>query len=96
MALRGRHWVAAWLLAFLAVAWIVIARQTAAIRAARDLAALREERATLSGHGADLERRIRTAESRAVLLRRALVRLGLRLPADTEIILLPVPGGAPR
>jgi hypothetical protein len=91
MALKGRHWAAVWLLAFLAVAWIVIARQTSAIRAARDLAALREEHANLAGHGADLERRIRAATSRAVLLRLARRRLGLRLPADTEIILLQAP-----
>jgi cell division protein FtsB len=96
MALKGRHWVAVWLLAFLAVAWIVIARQTSAIRAARDLAALREEYGNLAGHGADLERRIRAATSRAVLQRRARGRLGLRLPTDTEIILLPVPSGEQR
>lgn len=96
MALKGRHWVAVWLLAFLAVAWIVIARQTSAIRGARDLAALREEHANLAGHGASLERRIRAATSRAVLLRRARRQLGLRLPADTEIILLPAPDGTPR
>lgn len=95
MALRGRHWAALWLFAFLATAWVVIARQTAAIRAARDLGALREERANLEGHRADLERRVRAAESRAVLLRRAR-GLGLRLPGDTEIILLPAPGGEPR
>jgi hypothetical protein len=74
MALKGRHWVAVWLLAFLAAAWVVIARQTAAIRDARELAALREERATLEGHRADLERRIREAEGRAELLTRARAR----------------------
>ena len=83
------------LLAFLAVAWIVIARQTPP-PAARELVALREEHVNLAGHGADLERRIRAATSRSVLLRRARGNLGLRLPADTEIILLPAPGGKPR
>jgi cell division protein FtsB len=96
MALKGRHWAAVWLLAFLAVAWIVIARQTSAIRAARELTALHEERANLAGHAADLDRRMRAATSRTVLLRRARARLGLRLPADTEIILLPVPDGERR
>ena len=91
MTLRGRHWAALWLLAFLTAAWIVIARQTSAIRAARELGTLKDERATLEGRRADLERHIRTAQSRAVLLRRARDR-GLRLPADTEIILLPVGG----
>jgi len=95
MALKGRHWAAVWLLAFLAVAWIVIARQTSAIRAARALTALREEHANLAGHGADLERRIRAATSRSNLMRRARAS-GLRLPADTEIILLPAPNGEPR
>ncbi len=98
MALRGRHWVAIWLLAFLAVASVVIARQTAAIRAAGELTRIRAQRADLEGHRADLERRIRAAQSRAVLVPWARQRLGLRLPADTEIILLPVPsgGGEPR
>lgn len=95
MALKGRHWAALWLLAFLGAAWIVIARQTSAIRAARALAASREERAQLEGHRVDLERRIRAAESRAVLVRRARDELGMRLPADTELILLPAPGARP-
>ena len=89
MAVKGRHWVAFWLVALLAALWAVIARQTAALNAARALTGLREERAALEGRRADLERRVRTAQSRAVLLPRA-ERQGLRLPADTEIILLPV------
>jgi len=93
---RGRHWFAVWLVAFLAVTWLVHARQTAAIRDARALAEIRARRATLEGYRADLERRIRAAQSRAVLVPRAQARLGLRLPADTEIILLPVPGNGPR
>ncbi|HEU5260912.1 MAG TPA: hypothetical protein VFU41_05735 [Gemmatimonadales bacterium] len=98
MTLSGRHWIAVWLVAFLAVTWLVYARQTAAIRDARALAETRARRATLEGHRADLERRIRTAQSRAVLVPRAQAGLGLRLPADTEIILLPlpVPGSGPR
>lgn len=96
MILKGRHWVAVWLVAFLAVAWVVYARQTAAIRDARALAEIRERRVNLEGHRADLERRIRAAESRAVLVPRAQARLGLRLPADTEIILLPVPESGQR
>jgi hypothetical protein len=94
MALKGRHWAALWLLAFLGAAWIVIARQTSAIRTARALAAIREERAELEGHRIDLERRIRAAQSRAVLVGRARDQ-GMRLPADTEIILLPAPGPRP-
>lgn len=90
MAIRGRHWIAFWLVALLAALWLVIARQTAALNAARELAELRQERATLEGRRAELERRVRAAQSRAVLLPRV-ERHGLRLPADTEIILLPAP-----
>jgi hypothetical protein len=95
VAAKGRHWVAFWLVALLAALFAVIARQTASLNAARALTDAREERATLEGRRAELERRIRAAQSRAVLLPRA-ERLGLRLPADTEIILLPAPAAAPR
>ena len=90
MATKGRHWVVFWLIALLATLWAVIARQTASLNAARALTDLREERAALDGRRAEAERRVRAAQSRAVLLPRA-ERLGLRLPADTEIILLPAP-----
>jgi cell division protein FtsL len=86
--IRGRHWIAFWLVALLAALWLVIARQTAALNAARALNDLREERASLEGRRADLERRVRSAQSRAVLLPKA-QKQGLRLPADTEIILIP-------
>ena len=90
MPIRGRHWIAFWLVALLAALWLVIARQTAALNAARALNDLREERATLEGRRADLERRVRTAQSRGVLLPKA-QKQGLRLPADPEIILIPTP-----
>src|SRR3989442_227898 len=77
---KGRHWVALWLVAFLVTTWLVYARQTAAIRAARELADLRARRANLDGHRADLERPIRAAQSRAVLLPRAQARLSLHPP----------------
>ncbi|HEX9283427.1 MAG TPA: hypothetical protein VF882_06530 [Gemmatimonadales bacterium] len=92
MRLKGRHWIAGWLVTFLAVTWVVYARQTAAIRAASELGEIRGRRANLEGHRAALERRIRTAESRAVLVPRAQAGLGLHLPSDSEIILLPAPG----
>ncbi|MBI1967108.1 MAG: hypothetical protein HYS40_03885 [Gemmatimonadetes bacterium] len=91
MALKGRHWIATWLLLVLTALWAVVARQTSALSAARELTEFRAGRATLEGRRADLERRIRVATSRAVLVPRA-QRLGLRAPADSEIVLLPVPG----
>lgn len=96
MALRGRHWVALWLVLALGALWAVAARQTAAFRAARALADARTARAQLEGRKADLERRIRAAQGRAVLLPRAQQRLGLRLPADSEIVLLPAPAAPSR
>jgi hypothetical protein len=87
---RGRHWIAFWLVALLAALWAVVARQTSALNAARALADLREARAALDGRRGELERRVRNAQSRAVLVPRAR-KMGLRLPADTEIILLPAP-----
>lgn len=91
MAVRGRHWVAVWLVLTLSTLWLVTARQTSAFVAARALADARASRAQLEGRKAELERRIRAAQGRAVLLPRAQERLGLRLPADSEIILLPGP-----
>ena len=35
MAVRGRHWIAFWLVALLGALWAVIARQTASLNAAR-------------------------------------------------------------
>ena len=94
MPFRGRHWIAFWLVALLAALWAVIARQTSALNSARALADLRAERTSLEGRRDDLERRVRTSQSRAVLLPRAR-KLGLRLPADTEIILIPAPSAPP-
>jgi len=91
---RGRHWIAFWLVALLAALWLVIARQTAALNAARALTDMREQRASLEGRRAELDRRVRLAQSRSVLLPRAR-KLGLRLPADTEIILIPAPPDPP-
>jgi len=91
VALKGRHRLMFWLLAILVVLWVVVARQTSGLRAARALADVRRERAALEGRRADLERRIRAAESRGILMPRAQQELRLRQPADSEIILLPVP-----
>jgi hypothetical protein len=90
MAAKGRLWVALWLLFVLAVLAWVVARQTAAhVRAAR-LAELRTERSVREARKAELLQRIRDGESRAVLVPRA-EALGLRMPADSEIVILEAP-----
>jgi hypothetical protein len=91
MRLKGRHWVLLWLLIFLGGALVVVARQTAAFRTARRLRDLREERSSLEARRADLERRIRLASSRQVLVPIAERLLHLHEPADSEFVLFALP-----
>ena len=91
MTLRGRHWVAIWLAGFLVTAGLVVWRQTAALTAARHLKALQTVRQALEVTRAATSAEIRRARSRAVLEPLARSRLGLRLPQDTEIVILQVP-----
>jgi hypothetical protein len=92
--LRGRHWVIAWLLVFLGGALIVVGRQTTAFRTARRLRELREERSSLEARRAELERRIRVASSREVLVPLAKRALSLHEPVDSEFVLFAVPSPA--
>jgi hypothetical protein len=96
MRVKGRHWLFLWALLFLLVAAAVTARQTAAFKVARALRDLREQRTALEARRADLERRIREASGRQVLVPRAERELGLHFPADDEFILFPVPAGPAR
>jgi hypothetical protein len=89
--LRGRHWVAIWLTGFLAVAAFVVWRQTEALATVRQLRTLEAARGALEAAKADATGEIRHARSRSVLVPLAQSRLGLRLPQDTEIVILQVP-----
>ncbi|MGH7508684.1 MAG: hypothetical protein ACREMZ_04355 [Gemmatimonadales bacterium] len=91
MRLKGRHWILLWLLIFLGAALAVVARQTAGLRTARRVHHLREERSSLEARRAELERRIRVASSRKVLVPRAERAFGLHEPADSEFVLFPMP-----
>jgi cell division protein FtsL len=88
---RGRHWVFLWLLIFLGCAVAIVSRQTTALRTARRLHDLREQRGILEARRADLERRIRVASSREVLVPIARRNLGLHEPADSEFVLFAIP-----
>ncbi|MCH7683929.1 MAG: hypothetical protein IIA55_05365 [Gemmatimonadetes bacterium] len=90
MKLRGRGWVAVWLLSFLGVLTWVVFRQTASHVITTELRDAQQQRSALEAQRAELLRRIQEAGSRAVLVPRA-ESLGLRLPADSEIIILHVP-----
>src|ERR671921_741306 len=91
MRLKGRHWLMVWLLIYLGVLVAITARQSAGFRTARRLRDLREQRTTLEARRADLERQIRLASSRQVLIPIAERELGLHLPSDSEFTLLVLP-----
>ncbi len=82
--------MAVWLLLFLGVLTWVVARQTASHVAATELRGAQERRSSLEAQRAELLRRITEAGSRAVLVPRA-ESLGLRLPADSEMVIVLVP-----
>jgi cell division protein FtsB len=94
MTVKGRHWVLAWLGLFLAVSVAVVGRQTVAYQAAARLRSLREERRALEAREADLQRAIREATGRQVLVPRAERELGLHLPTDSEFVIFPLPAGS--
>lgn len=81
---RGRYWVMFWLMLFLLVTTVIVARQSDAYRTARQLEALRNERSVLEAEHAELTRRVREASSRKILVPRVERALGLRDPLDSE------------
>ncbi|HEX6617798.1 MAG TPA: hypothetical protein VF046_15945 [Gemmatimonadales bacterium] len=80
-----------WLVLLLGVLVAITARQTAGFRTARRLRDLREERLALESRRAELERRIRAASSRQVLVPLVERTLGLHEPADSEFVLFALP-----
>lgn len=80
-----------WLIAFLAVTSIVIARQARAHVVAGELRDARERRRVLEAELAELTRSIQRASSRGVIGAKA-AALGLRPATSGEITILPSPG----
>jgi hypothetical protein len=95
MTLKGRHWVMLWLVVALGTLGSVAARQTRGFAAAQALRAARDERAALESRRGELDRRIRQASSRQVLVPRAAASLGLHEPAADEITVLTLPTDVP-
>ncbi|MDX2184481.1 MAG: cell division protein FtsL [Gemmatimonadaceae bacterium] len=85
---RGRGLVAFVLLAFLVVATGVIARRSYGIAQARALRDLDRERVQLESRRTQLQRDIRDASSRVRLQKTAEQALGMRVPADSQVIIL--------
>ena len=87
----GRLRFALILIGFLVVAMGVILRRTYGIAAARELQQLDARRAALVAERLRLEAEIRAAASRATLQPIAEQRLQMRIPADSQVIILTRP-----
>ena len=81
--------------ALLAALTLVIWRQSLALATLRELDGLRDGRALAEAERSDLVRRIEQLESRAVVVSAAQMRLGMRVPSATEIVILPLNANAP-
>lgn len=82
---RGRYWVAVWLVFALLVMITIVTRQTSALVAADNLRTLQENRRVLESEKNELMRRIRAGRSRSQLVPRARA-LGLRAAVDSEVV----------
>ena len=88
---RGRSIVALVLLGFVLVATGVIWRRSYGIARARELDALERRREALEARRARLEADIRELSSRARLAPIAEQRLGMQIPSDSQVVILPKP-----
>jgi cell division protein FtsL len=86
---RGRVRVAALLVGFVLVASAVIWRRSIGLRDARVVRQLEVERGRLEGEATKLESDIRQLSSRERLGAVAEQRLHMRVPADSQVIVLP-------
>ena len=87
---RGRAVVPIGLIGFVLVASIVILRRDYGIRRETELRELERQRVELAGRRARLEGEIRELSSRARLAPVAEQRLHMRVPADSQTVLLGV------
>jgi cell division protein FtsL len=92
VALRGRSLVALVLAAFVLVALSIVWRRTLGIGQSERLAALDGKRNQLEGERARLESDIRDASSRQRLGVVAEGQLGMHIPSDKQVVILPRAG----
>lgn len=88
---RGRSLVAVLLIGFVAVAAVVIYRRSSGIKREGELRDLERQRVELSGRRARLEGEIRELSSRGHLAPIAEQRLHMKVPGDSQTVLLDVP-----
>jgi len=89
VALRGRSLLALILGAFVVVALSIVWRRTIGISQAEHLAALDARRVELEGERARLESDIRDASTRQTLGVTVERRLGMHIPTDRQVVILP-------
>ena len=92
VAFRGRTLVALILTAFVLVALAIVWRRTIGIGQSETLAKLDVKRTELEGERARLEGEIRDASSRQSLGVAAESRLGMHIPTDRQVVILPRAG----
>lgn len=94
--MRGRTIITLALLGFFVMATGVIYRRSLGIAQVKALSALEERRTALEAQEAALEGAIRDASSRARLAPIAEQQLGMRIPPESLVIIIPRPEGATR
>jgi membrane protein implicated in regulation of membrane protease activity len=87
--LRGRSLVAIVLAAFVLVALAIVWRRTIGISESERLATLDAKRVELQGERARLETEIRDASARQNLGAAVERRLGMHIPSDKQVVILP-------
>ena len=82
--------VAALLVVILGALAVVVGRQTKGVALQREIREIEGERAVAEAARLELETRIQSLQSRARVVRVARERLRMHLPADSEVVLVPL------
>lgn len=96
VGLKGRTIVGILLGAFLVVALSIVWRRTIGISESRKLTDLESTRAQLESERARVESEIRDASTRQRLGSVATTKLGMHVPSDNQVVILPRPGNNER
>jgi cell division protein FtsL len=83
--------LAGWLVLLLAAFASVVWRQTHGVALQRELRVVEAEQAITEARRLELVGRVHALESRSRVVRVARDRLGMQLPDDRDIVLIPVP-----
>ncbi len=91
VTMRGRTLVGVILAGFVLVALSIVWRRTIGIGESEHLAQLESKRTGLEGERARLESEVREASTRQTLGTAAEHRLGMHIPTDKQVVILPRP-----